>query len=133
MAPYIINKKQWKYLAPILPPAARGGRPRLDDHAVLNGILFVLLTGIPWKGLPCSLGCGSGMTCWRRWREWQEQGVWSQLYEAIVALEQAGHINLDPVHLMEAFPKSIRLNGTNWGDGDLSSSIQQGSLTHRPG
>ncbi|ARD39725.1 hypothetical protein B6E78_10325 [Edwardsiella ictaluri] len=47
-------------------PSSWSGRPRLDDYAVLNGILFVLTTGIPWEDLPQSLGFGSGMTCWHR-------------------------------------------------------------------
>ena len=48
------------------------GRKRLDDRKVLSGILFVLYTGIPWEFLPQELGFGSGMTCWRRLRDWQD-------------------------------------------------------------
>jgi transposase len=42
----------------------------------LTGILFVLLSRIPWQMLPRELGCGSGMTCWRRLRDWQQEGIW---------------------------------------------------------
>ena len=42
----------------------------------VNGIVFVLRSGIPWEMLPKELGCGSGMTCWRRLRDWQESGIW---------------------------------------------------------
>jgi transposase len=52
----------------------------LDDRTALNGILFVMFTGIAWKDLPQKLGLGSGMTCWRRLHEWQRQGVWERLH-----------------------------------------------------
>ena len=69
----------WNLIQPLLPPSPRrpkGGRPRLPDRACLTGILFVLHSGIPWEMLPQELGCGSGMTCWRRLRDWQEAGIW---------------------------------------------------------
>jgi transposase len=62
----------WNLIQPLLPPSPRrpkGGRPRLPDRACLTGILFVLRSGIPWEMLPQELGCGSGMTGWRRLRD----------------------------------------------------------------
>jgi len=56
----------------------------LNNRAVLAGILFVLKTGIPWEMLPQELGCGSGMTCWRRLRDWQDAGVWEQLHRVLL-------------------------------------------------
>jgi transposase len=47
----------------------------VPDRAALTGILFVLRSGIPWEMLPQEMGCGSGMTCWRRLRDWHEAGV----------------------------------------------------------
>jgi transposase len=64
----------WNLIQPLLPHSPRGpngGRPRLPDRACLTGILFVLRSGILWEMLPQELGCGSGMTCWRRLRDWQ--------------------------------------------------------------
>ncbi len=61
------------------------GRPRLDDRKVLNGILFVLYTGILREFLPQELGYGSGMTCWRRLRDWNAAGVWQRLHELLLA------------------------------------------------
>lgn len=52
-----------------------GGRPRVDDRAVLTGILFVLRSSITRAMLPLEMGCGWGVTCWRRLREWQRRGV----------------------------------------------------------
>ena len=73
----------WNLIQPMLPSAPRrpnGGRPRLPDRACLTGILFVLRSGIPWEMLPQELGCGSGMTCWRRLRDWQERGIWDLIH-----------------------------------------------------
>ena len=51
----------------------------MEDRAALTGIVFVLKSGIPWEMLPQEMGCASGVTCWRRLREWQEAGVWERL------------------------------------------------------
>ena len=77
--------------------AATGGRvaKRMDDRACLNGILFVLATGIGWERLPQQLGYGSGMTCWRRLRDWQAAGVWDRLHALLLAeLRAAGQLDL---------------------------------------
>lgn len=56
----------------------------MPDRAALTGILFVLRSGIPWEMLPQEMGCGSGMTCWRRLRDWQQVGVWSRLHSVFL-------------------------------------------------
>ena len=72
--PWIIPDELWTRIEPLLPVVPRRadhpGRKRLDDRKVLCGILFVLYTGIPWEFLPQQLRFGSGMTCWRRLRDW---------------------------------------------------------------
>ena len=57
----------------------------LADREALEGILFVLITGIPWKALPPELGFGSGVTCWRRLEEWTKAGVWERLHAMLLA------------------------------------------------
>lgn len=76
----------WAAVEPILPvpPTSRRGRPRIPDRAALAGILFVLKTGIAWHHLPLALGSGSGMTCWRRLRDWQQAGVWTMLHRVLL-------------------------------------------------
>ena len=66
----------------------------MPDRAALTGILFVLRSGIPWEMLPAEMGCGSGVTCWRRLRDWQEAGVWERLHrELLRRLRGAGRID----------------------------------------
>jgi transposase len=87
MAKPLLPDELWEIIRPILPvhaPDPRGGRPRLDDRKALTGILFVLKTGIPWEDLPCELGCGCGMTCWRRLRDWQADGTWVKIHGTLL-------------------------------------------------
>ena len=56
----------------------------MANRAALTGILFVLTTGIPWEYLPKEMGCGSGMTCWRRLRDWQVAGVWEKIHRMLL-------------------------------------------------
>src|SRR4051812_1557886 len=81
MAKPVVPNDLWTVIEPLLPPERprpKGGRPPLPHRAALSGILFVLKSGIPWEMLPPEMGCGSGMTCWRRLREWQAAGVWNR-------------------------------------------------------
>ena len=66
----------------------------MPDRAALTGILFVLRPGLPWEMLPQEMGCGSGMACWRRLREWQAARVWDRLHRVLLDwLGQAGAID----------------------------------------
>ncbi|MGQ1798046.1 IS5 family transposase [Kocuria oceani] len=89
----LVSDQLWELLEPLIPPPppaknGRTGRPPVDDRAALEGILFVTANGIAWKKLPTELGFGSGVTCWRRLRAWQEAGVWEKLHHAV--LDQLG-------------------------------------------
>ena len=97
MAKSLVSDELWAVIEPLLPPQPprpKGGRPRIPDRAALTGILFVLKTGTPWEMLPPEMGCGSGMTCWRRLRDWQEAGVWDRLHQVLLdRLGQADRID----------------------------------------
>jgi transposase len=90
MAKPIVSDELGEILQPLLPPPKRRhfrypGRKPISDRQALTGIFFVLKTGIPWENLPVEMGCGCGMTGWRRLHAWQEQGVWFALYQDLLA------------------------------------------------
>ena len=89
MAKQLLNDELWKIIEPIIPKKKRRfrypGRKPIPDKVALTGILFVLKTGIGWEDLPPELGCGSGMTCWRRLRDWQKAGVWDKIHEVLLS------------------------------------------------
>src|SRR5215210_6168139 len=76
VAPWIVSDGLWERLEPLLPKVQRRtrfpGRKRRSDREALQGILFVLHTGIAWRHLPLELGFGSGSTCYRRLDAWQQ-------------------------------------------------------------
>jgi transposase len=90
---------------------------------VLFGILFVLHTGIAWEFLPQELGVGSGMTCWRRLRDWHAAGVWDRLHQALLAELHAGGqldwsravIDSSHVRALKGGPKPGRARSTAHG------------------
>ncbi len=90
-----VRDELWEVVEPLLPaiePAATG-RPRVPDRVAFNAIVFVLVTGIAWRHLPRELGC-SGVTAWRRLRDWQQAGVWQRAHAVLLErLNCAGAID----------------------------------------
>src|ERR1700739_1749820 len=105
MAQPLVSDALWERLQPLLPPPKTRrfrypGRKPLDDRQALTGILFVLKTGIPWQDLPVEMGCGCGMTCWRRLRDWNEADVWRQLHQLLLErLDDADQIDWSRAHV----------------------------------
>jgi transposase len=95
MAKPIVDDGLWGRIEPLLLPKPRRarfpGRKPLDNRKALTGILFVLKTGVAWEDLPQELGCGCGMSCWRRLREWQQAGVWQILQQSLLAMLPDAH------------------------------------------
>src|SRR6266540_3528421 len=87
--PWVVSEELWGRIEPLLPKVQRRfrypGRRRLPDRQALQGILFVLQTGIAWRHLPLELGFGGGSTCYRRLDEWQRAGVWERLHALLLA------------------------------------------------
>jgi transposase len=88
MARPLVSDELWALIEPHVPVRPRRkrnpGRKPVPDRACFAGILFVLRTGIPWEMLPQEMGCGCGMTCWRRLREWQRAGVWEKIHHLLL-------------------------------------------------
>jgi transposase len=84
-APWIVDDELSAVVEPLLPvkPAGTPGPAQMDSRLVLQGILFVLITGIEWDDLPQELG--SGMRCWRRLRDWQAAGAFEQIHQVVLA------------------------------------------------
>jgi transposase len=127
MAKKLVDNALWEVVQPLLPPPPPHpngrGRPRLSDRAALTGILFVLKSGIPWEMLPQEMGCGSGMTCWRRLCEWHQAGVWQNLHHLLLnQLEQTGQIDWSRASLDSV---SVRAKGAPRKKGALSGRTQQ--------
>jgi transposase len=143
MAAALLPDPLWDLVEPLLPIRPRlsqGGRPRASDRACLTGIVFVLRSGIPWQMLPQELGCGSGMTCWRRLRDWQHgERVGS---DPLCALGLAGarrkrHLICDG----RGVPLAVRLTGANRNDSQEALALvdaisplhgERGRLRQRP-
>src|SRR6266567_4694850 len=85
--PWRVPDSLWHELEPLIPKVERRfrypGRKRHDDRACLEGILYVLRHGLPWRALPRLEGLPSGQTCWRRLDEWERAGVWAALLERL--------------------------------------------------
>jgi transposase len=99
MAKPILDDDLWALIEPFLPPPKPRrqrfpGRKPIAARKALTGILFVLKTGIGWEHLPQELGCGSGMTCWRRLRDWNAAGVWDKIHRVLLErLHQANKLD----------------------------------------
>src|ERR687885_230246 len=112
MSKPLVSDALWEIIEPLLapePPKPKGGRPRVADRAALTGIIFVLKSGIPWEMLPQELGCGSGVTCWRRLRAWQKAGVWTRLHQTLLdRLGEADKIDWSRASVDSAFAPAKR-------------------------
>jgi transposase len=142
-APWIVSDELWELVAPLLPQKDRRfrypGRKRLSDRQALQGILFVLHTGIAWTHLPRELGFGSGVTCWRRLDEWQRAGVWERLQvELLSRLRAAGEIewsravvDSSQIQAKKGAPRRARARSTEAvrAPSITSSSMPAGSLS----
>ena len=98
----LVPEELWEAVEPLLPrkrPKPKGGRPRVPDRSALAGIVYVLRHGCRWRDVPRALGA-SGVSCWRRLREWQKAGVWMRAHRTILQwLGDLGAIDLERASL----------------------------------
>jgi transposase len=101
MTEQLLSDELWNEVISLLPAHKRnprGGRPFKSDRQCLEGILYVLKTGCQWKQLPTCEGWPSGVTCWRRLRDWTASGVWPRLHRKLLdRLGFAGMIDAEHV------------------------------------
>ncbi|MFI4876278.1 MAG: transposase [Blastopirellula sp. JB062] len=111
----LLTDEQWEMAKPFIPeiPATRhGGRPRADDRACFEGILWVLRSGARWKDLPDRYPSPS--TCWRRLAEWEEAGVFVDMWHAFIdELDEQGRINWDEIFMDGSFAPAKK-GATTW-------------------
>lgn len=97
--PSDLKDREWELLYPLLPAKATTGRPRADDRQTINGILYVLSTGCRWEDLPPER-YGSGKTCWYRFKQWREAGIWNAIAGVLLLeLNRRRKINLANTYL----------------------------------
>lgn len=87
-----LTDEEWMILEPYLPPRLSGGRPRLDHRPIMNGILYLMATGVAWRDLPERYG--HWQSVYSRFRLWVQTGVWERIIGAMQSeLDHQGRIN----------------------------------------
>ncbi len=100
MAAELLPEALWDEIEPLLPPPSRAqtGRPPVDNKKALRGIIFVLRFGVPWQAVPTDAFGVSGSSCWRRFSEWTDAGVWPEVHRRLLnRLGKEGGIDLQHV------------------------------------
>lgn len=86
--PRIVSDEIWSRVAPILqanPVPTRRGRHPIDDRLALEGVIDVLVSNTPWQELPRTRYGISGVSCWRRFKGWQERGIWPDVADILTS------------------------------------------------
>ncbi len=119
----LLTEAQWQKIAPLLPKPRKnrkGGRPWIENRRVLEGILWILRSGARWQDLPEKYPHPS--TCWRRLRDWEEQGVWLKVWRAFLSeLNERQQLKWSESFLDGSFApakKGLRSRKNQAGQGD---------------
>lgn len=83
MARLLLTDDEWELVADVFPEPAATGRPRRDPRQVLDGILWVLRTGSPWRDVPPEFG--TWKTCWRMFDTWNADGTLAEILRRLQA------------------------------------------------
>ena len=94
---YELSDQQWARIAPLFPhPSHHGkpGRPGHDQRPLVNGILWILHTGAPWRDLPERYG--PWKTVFHRFNAWRKDGTWVRIVTSLLdELDDQGLIDHD--------------------------------------
>jgi transposase len=97
MRRYELSDQQWARIAPLLPhatPHGKPGRPGHDQRPIVNGILWILPTGAPWRDLPERYG--PWKTVFHRFNAWRQDGTWVRIVTSLLdELDDKGLIDHD--------------------------------------
>jgi transposase len=101
-----LSNRDWKRIENFFPEPPRRrdrrGRPWSSNRACLDGIIWLLRSGARWRDMPAQYP--SGVTCWRRLRRWQEQGIWQKGWQQLLGqLDRRGRIDWDEAFLDATF------------------------------
>lgn len=120
----LLTDAQWERLRPLIPeqpPKCRGGRPRVEDRACLEGILWVLRSGARWRDLPERFPSPS--TCWRRLVEWEATGVLEEVWHALLdQLDEQGLLDWEEVFVDGTFAPAKK--GGPWSERPNAERVQ---------
>lgn len=108
----LVTDALWEAVEPLLPrhqPSPQGGAPRRNDRACLEGIVYVLRGGIAWRLVPQAEFGVSGSTCWRRFHEWTQCGVWDKVHRKLLGLlGQQGQLDVERVIIDSASVRALK-------------------------
>ena len=94
MARKLLTERQWKQIAPLLPSKSSDpGRTGYDNRAALEGILWMMRTGAPRRGLPETFGKWG--TIYQRFRRWTKAGVFDRIFETTKGLLDLRSVQVD--------------------------------------
>jgi transposase len=116
---YELTDHEWATIRPMLPNKPRGV-PRVNDRRVLNGSLWVLRSGAPWRDLPQSFGPYT--TCYNRFVRWRRAGVWSRIIEALAAAHDEAVQMIEPrlCAFISTPPASPGIGSSPWADPEVA-------------
>lgn len=95
---YEVSDEQWKILKPYLGnTSVKMGRPPKDNRVLLNGVLWVLHTGAPWRDLPEYYG--PWQTVYKRFAQWQENAKLKEVFDALREGADMQDVSIDGTYI----------------------------------
>ena len=95
MSRYDLTDTEWNAIKDLLPPEKSGkrGRPCKDNRTMVNGMVWVLRSGSPWRDLPKEYGSWNGV--YTRFNRWSKRGVWQKALAVLVQAWDSENIHID--------------------------------------